>query len=107
MVQWPVVSSNELLVNLPTDFPDHLNDIIGHLSVILLANCINTTKRLLSVHVDPGLLESLLLFKVSFPEFVLLLDHVVVEDLIREVLLSVLLVRKCFLNHTTLANLDT
>ena len=69
-----MVPPNQLLVDLPADLAHQLRYLLGHLLVIINCDRVDTSQRVLALHIDPNFFKSLLFLQICFPEFVLLLE---------------------------------
>lgn len=100
MEEWPVVAPDQLLVNLPANLTEKLNNLISLFSVLFDSYRVDTSEGISSVHINPNLLQSLFLLYTSLPKLVLLFNKVVVEHIIRLVSLRILFECQLFFDHS-------
>ena len=100
MEEWSVITPDQLLVNLPANLTEKLDNLFSLFGVLFDSYRVDTSEGIPSVHIDPNLLQSLFLLYTSLPKLVLLFNEVVVEHIIRLISLRVLFECQLFFDHS-------
>ena len=96
-----MVAPDQLLVNLPSNLAEKLDNLVSLLGVFFDSYRVDTSEGVPPVHINPHLLQTLLFLYTSLPELVLLFNEVIVKHILRLVLLFILLESQLLFNHTT------
>ena len=107
MEEWSVIAPDQLLVNLPANLTEKLDNLVSLLLVFLDSYRVDTSEGLPPVHIDPDLLQALLFLHTSLPELVLLFNEVVIEHILRLVSLSILFECQLLFYHTAASEPDS